>query len=238
VSDLPEESITRGEAAYRRLRAEIVACRLEPGARLTVEQLVAQTGFGTSPLRDALLRLDQEGLVRTLPRKGYQVTTLTPKSVDDLLDLWGIVGPEMVRRGVAHVGPEQKRVFAASLEQIERAGRAAPGADVAERVVELLDQTFAVLAEASGNDYLVTLIRRLSSDLARVWMVILAAESADVAMAAADLLVRKILVEEDPDVAADISGRYLASLRDRVRTAVSQWPSIANSPILPPGRRP
>ena len=237
MSDLPEEPISRGESAYRRLRADIVVCRLEPGLRLTVEQLVAETGFGTSPLRDALMRLDAEGLVRTLPRKGYQVSTLTPKSVDDLLDLWGIVGPEMVRRGVARVGAEQKRLAAASLEEIERVGGAAPGADTAERLVELLDRIFALLAEASGNAYLIALIRRLSGDLARVWMVVLTAESTDVAMEAADLLVRKILVQEDPDVAADISRRYLESLRDQVRGAVSQWPSIANSQILPRGRK-
>lgn len=236
MSDLPEEPITRGEAAYRRLRADIVACRLEPGTRLTVEQLITETGFGTSPLRDALMRLDNEGLIRTLPRKGYQVSPLTPKSVDDLLDLWGIVGPEMVRRGVARVGAEQKRLAVASLEEIERVGRTAPGAHTAERLVELLDRTFALLAEASGNAYLVALIRRLSGDLARVWMVILTAESTDAALAAADHLVRKILVQEDPDVAAEISRRYLETLRDQVRAAVSQWPSIANSQILPRGR--
>jgi DNA-binding GntR family transcriptional regulator len=238
VSDKPEEPITLGEAAYRRLRTDIVACRLEPGVRLTVEQLVAATGFGTSPLRDALMRLDQEGLVRTLPRKGYQVTTLTPKSVDDLLDLWGIVGPEVVRRGVARVRPEQKRLVATSLEEIERVGLTAPGASTAEQLIELLDRIFALLAEASGNDYLVTLIRRLSSDLARVWMVIMTDESTDVAMTAVDLLVRQILVEKDPDVAADMSRTYLKHLREQVRTAVSRWPSVANSQILPLGRRP
>ena len=238
MSDLPEEPIALGEAAYRRLRADIVACRLEPGERLTVEQLVAQTGFGTSPLRGALTRLDHEGLIRTLPRKGYQVSTLTPKSVDDLLDLWGVVGPEVVRRGVTRVAPEQKRLLAVSLGEIDRVSRTAPGEHKTERVVEVLDRVFVLLAEASDNDYLITVVRRLSSDLARVWTVILAAESTAAAMAAADLLVRKILVEEDPDVAAEMARGHLMSLREQVRAAVAQWPSVANSQILPLIRRP
>jgi len=61
VTDVTEEKLSLGESAYRRLRADIVSCRPLPGQRLPEKQLVVDTGFGTSPLRDALTRLDHDG---------------------------------------------------------------------------------------------------------------------------------------------------------------------------------
>ncbi|HEY1454899.1 MAG TPA: GntR family transcriptional regulator, partial [Candidatus Dormibacteraeota bacterium] len=86
--------------AYRRLRADIASCRLAPGQRLTERGLAARTGLGVASIRDALTRLDHDGLVRTLPRKGYQVKPLTIKAVDDLFHFWAVIGPELVRRGI------------------------------------------------------------------------------------------------------------------------------------------
>src|SRR3954447_11474126 len=114
VTDVSEPRISLGEAAYRRLRGDIIACRLAPGQRLTEKQLAADTGFGLAPIRDALTRLDHEGLVRTLPRKGYQVTPLTLKSVDDLFTLWRIVGPEIVRLGVRDATADQRQRIGAA----------------------------------------------------------------------------------------------------------------------------
>ena len=96
VTDAPAPRVSLNETAYRRLREDIIACRLAPGQRLTEKQLAADLGFSIAPLRDALTRLDHEGLIRTVPRKGYQVTPLTPKSIDDLFTLWQIVGPELI----------------------------------------------------------------------------------------------------------------------------------------------
>src|ERR1700761_283662 len=90
-----------GEAAYRRLRADIVSCRPPPGQRPTARGVTASAGLGVASVRAALPRLDQEGLVRTLPRKGYQVAPLTIKAVSDLFDFWAVVGPQLVRLGVA-----------------------------------------------------------------------------------------------------------------------------------------
>lgn len=63
------------------------------GTALHRARLALTTGLGVSSIREALTRLDHDGLVRTLPRKGYQVTPLTVKSVDDLFVLWGIIVP-------------------------------------------------------------------------------------------------------------------------------------------------
>ena len=50
-------------SALSQLRADILACRLMPNERLRVEALRERYGMGISPLREALMRLEAEGLV-------------------------------------------------------------------------------------------------------------------------------------------------------------------------------
>jgi GntR family carbon starvation induced transcriptional regulator len=70
--------------AYRQIRGDIVACRLAPNERLRVEALRDRYGYGGSPIREALMRLEAEGLVALEQNKGFRVS---PVSHEQLLDL-------------------------------------------------------------------------------------------------------------------------------------------------------
>lgn len=233
MTDLPEQRLSLGEAAYRQLRADIVACRLAPGQRLTEKQLAADTGFGISPLRDALTRLDHEGLIRTLPRKGYQVTPLTPKMIDDLFVLWGIVGPELVRQGVARATDEQRAQARAGFQELDRLAQQQPGMETALREVEVAADTFAILAEATGNQYVVNLFQRLSGDIGRVWAWILSSDPSPVASSPAEPWIRDLLAEPNADAAADSARRHIEDMHRRVLRTVVHWPSVMESEVVP-----
>jgi GntR family transcriptional regulator, carbon starvation induced regulator len=66
------------------MRADIIACRLMPNERLRVETLRERYGTGTSPIREALMRLEAESLVELEQNKGFRVAEV---SQDNLLDL-------------------------------------------------------------------------------------------------------------------------------------------------------
>ncbi len=76
--------VTINATAYRKIRADIVACRLMPNERLRVEALRDRFGVGGSPIREALMRLEAEGLVALEQNKGFRVS---PVSSEQLLDL-------------------------------------------------------------------------------------------------------------------------------------------------------
>ena len=84
-------SFTR--AAYNELRRRIIECRLEPGRLLTEAELVRELDIGKTPIREALMRLIQDGLVTVIPRHGYQVTPITLQDVYDLFALRLIIEP-------------------------------------------------------------------------------------------------------------------------------------------------
>jgi DNA-binding GntR family transcriptional regulator len=77
-------SRTRAIDTYRRIRQDILECRLRPGARLRSEELCEQYEVGISPLREALVRLSADGLAVLEEHRGYHVA---PVSRADLLDL-------------------------------------------------------------------------------------------------------------------------------------------------------
>jgi DNA-binding GntR family transcriptional regulator len=75
---------TINATVFRQIRADIVACRLAPNERLRVEALRGRYNVGGSPIREALMRLEAEGLVTLEQNKGFRVS---PVSRDQLYDL-------------------------------------------------------------------------------------------------------------------------------------------------------
>ena len=227
------ERVSLGEAAYQHLRAEIVSCRLAPGERLTERSLAESTGFGISPIRDALTRLDHDGLVRTLPRKGYQVTPLTLKSVDDLFTLWAIVGPEIARLGVRDASPERRQQAIDAFAALAELNRDRPSADrdFALRLVDQAAVAFAILSAATENDYLISIYQRLQNDMARVWALISEAE-ASMPDLAVDEDWAGVLTRRDGDAAAAHVEAYVRESHRRILRILSRWPSVVSSEIV------
>jgi DNA-binding GntR family transcriptional regulator len=234
LTDAPADRVSLGETAYRRLRADIISGRLAPGQRLTERGLALETGLGISPIRDALTRLDHDGLVKTVPRKGYRVTPLTVKTVDDLFMLWRIIGPEIARLGVEQGTPEQleqvKALFA-SIPDIRQ--RATTAGEEALRRIEVANATFDVLAEATDNDYLIGLYHRLSGDMSRIWALVYENELGTTSSFVEENPWPDIVRHRDGTAAADYTQRYIEQSHERILQILSRWPSVMSSEVIP-----
>ena len=76
---------TLNASALTQLRSDIIACRLMPNERLRVEALRERYGMGTSPIREALMRLEAEGLVELEQNKGFKVSEVSRENLLDLM---------------------------------------------------------------------------------------------------------------------------------------------------------
>ncbi|WP_417280384.1 GntR family transcriptional regulator [Celeribacter sp.] len=81
---LPEEAKSKATTAYRLLRQDILYGRLAPGEKLAFSKLRENYPVGTAPLREALVKLANTGLVEGAEQRGFRVA---PVSVEDLWDL-------------------------------------------------------------------------------------------------------------------------------------------------------
>lgn len=80
----PPESKSLADAAYRRIREDIVSGALKPSEKLKFANMVSRYAFGMSPLREALARLSSDHLVRLEAQRGF---TVAPISREELFDV-------------------------------------------------------------------------------------------------------------------------------------------------------
>ncbi len=85
------------QQVYWRLRAAILAGELTPGARISPADVARCFGVSTMPVRDALRRLEQEGLVETASRRWTRVVELGPELVEELVPLVSLLEQHAVR---------------------------------------------------------------------------------------------------------------------------------------------
>ena len=90
-----------------RLRNDILTGRLTPGKRIDQDQLAAELGVSQLPVREALIQLDQEGLVETIARRGSYVPQLTPEDIADQYRIFGLVSGLACARAAENLSEEQ-----------------------------------------------------------------------------------------------------------------------------------
>lgn len=76
-----------GDAAYHKIKQDIIEGTLEPGAVLYETTLSRELGISRTPIREAFMRLMEEGLVRDLPNSGVMVTVITLRDIEEIFDL-------------------------------------------------------------------------------------------------------------------------------------------------------
>jgi len=99
---LTDDGAPLAERTYRELRQALVRGEFAPGARLRLEELTRRFAVSSSPLREALNRLSQQGLVRILENRGFRVAPLTAEGVSDLARVRLLVECEALCDSITH----------------------------------------------------------------------------------------------------------------------------------------
>ncbi|MGE0714165.1 MAG: GntR family transcriptional regulator [Alphaproteobacteria bacterium] len=111
------------DVAYAHVRKEILAGELAPGAALRQEEIAQRLAISRLPVREALARLESEGLVVLRPRRGYVVADLDPEDIVDLFDIRAMLEERAGRLATERRGPEDVAALEAILADIDRIGR-------------------------------------------------------------------------------------------------------------------
>jgi DNA-binding GntR family transcriptional regulator len=118
ASDLAAAPLT--EQAFARLRSDLLAGALAPGDKLKVDELQARYGFSSSPLREALSRLAQEGLVRTDERRGFRAAPISVADLDDITHMRLMLDPPALVSAIAHGDDGWEAAIVAAFHRLER----------------------------------------------------------------------------------------------------------------------
>ncbi|MEO9526506.1 MAG: FCD domain-containing protein [Roseibium sp.] len=109
-TESPDDGSLDGEtlvdAAYRRLRRDIITSARQPGERLRIEKLKAIYGIGPTPLREAMQKLAQDGLVVGGGNRGFAVAPLDPAEFRDLDLARTVIEKEALRLSIENGGDD------------------------------------------------------------------------------------------------------------------------------------
>lgn len=215
---------------YVTLRKQITSCQLAPGQRVTERQLAADLGYGLTPVRHALARLDGEGLVRTLPRRGYQVTPLTIGSVNELFQVWRIIGPPLAEIAARNIpAGVRAHVFAEHFAAVERAFE---GGDPVEAIVASA-AFWQWLAETTRNSRLLELYTRLEGELRRVFMLVFRDQAAQEILRPG--VTQAWPAAADPEACRRHAEMFIDTSHRLLLGILATWPSVVQAEVIPPG---
>lgn len=202
---------TRSETVIDALREAILVGRYAPGARLVQEELAAAFGISRIPLREALRRLEGEGLVTISPNRGAVVRPLSPKDVVDLYDLRLALESLALRRAAGRYAD----LRGATAERHAAALRASEGSDVA--TLFHLDRDYhAAIAHASDNPHLEAVLNGQWSQIMRVMHAYLRFSNYPPAVWDEHEAIAEALAHGDGEMAVAVLHEHLVGSRDHI----------------------
>lgn len=145
------------DSVKRAIRSAIISGEMEPGRVYSAPTLGETFGVSPTPVREAMLDLVREGLVISLPNKGFRVTEVSESDLDDVAQLRLLIEPPMTRQVVGAIDPAGIDRLREAAQRIVDAARAG---DLIEYVSCDLEFHLTLLSYA-GNKLLLEVVTEL-----------------------------------------------------------------------------
>ncbi|RRR99602.1 GntR family transcriptional regulator [Glycomyces terrestris] len=229
---------TLADDAYAELKARIIRSELAPGAKLSIDGMAKELAFSQTPIREALARLESEGLLARRPLSGYTVEPLlSAAEFADLFDLRMMLEPLAARRAAEReseldargaVAATGSAAFEEAAALLDAARTPEPGAD--KLAFTEADRRFHdTVAALSGSVQIARAIRRLDAHL-HLHRAYIAPESIG-ETEAEHLAVAEAIIARKPLAAETAMRRHLE--RSRVRHAAAFTAANAEATAKP-----
>ena len=151
------------DVVFNTLRQAILTGEMEPGERLMEIQLANKLGVSRTPIREAIRKLELEGLVIMIPRKGAEVAHITVKDMRDVLEVRSALEELAATLACKNVTPEH-------IEELKTANRVFEAAIVSKDVVAIVNADVAfhnIIYSMTDNQRLIQLVNSLSEQMYR-----------------------------------------------------------------------
>ena len=148
---------TGASHVYEKLRESILSLKLAPGTLLDESELAVRFKLSRSPVREALIRLSAEGLVKTLPNHSSIVAPFDVGSAPSFLDALELIYRVTCRLAAIHILDEELEKIEVIEEKLDKARKARQFS----RQIALNRKFHVAIAEAAGNEYLTRWLKQM-----------------------------------------------------------------------------
>lgn len=152
------------EKAYHLIKEKIITLELEPSSVIDEQALMEELKLGRTPIREALQRLDSEGLVNIIPRRGRFVADISITDLQKIFEVRMVLVGFCARLAAQRITKDQIAQMEAELRDLEQV----QSGDC--KVLMAIDRHFQkLLYEAAGNEFLAEALNRLYDLGLRLW---------------------------------------------------------------------
>ncbi|MBE3127174.1 MAG: GntR family transcriptional regulator [Candidatus Atribacteria bacterium] len=150
------------DRAYQNIKFQIIRGNLRPGTRLLEEELAKAMSISRAPIREAFNKLEKEGFVTTIPRKGAAVSNVTTEIIEDIFEIRETLETLAVKKSLG-------KIF---IDELEKVGddfkEFINKSENAENRIQylVLDKKFHdLLSQNCGNKKLIELLANLQEQI-------------------------------------------------------------------------
>lgn len=158
-----DEFLPLRDVVFNTLRQAILTGELKPGERLMEIHLANRLGVSRTPIREAIRKLELEGLVTMIPRRGAEVAQITEKSMKDVLEVRRTLDALSAELACERISAEEEEQLRKACQNFEDAVKTKDAKIIAKADVALHD----IIAAATGNQRLIQLINNLAEQMYR-----------------------------------------------------------------------
>ena len=151
------------DVVFKTLRQAILTGDLKPGERLMEIHLANKLGVSRTPIREAIRKLELEGLVTMVPRRGAQVAQITEKSLSDVLEVRRALDELAVELACLRITDEEKEKLKEACADFEKAVVTRDIRAIAKADVVFHD----IIFQSTGNERLSQLVNNLAEQMYR-----------------------------------------------------------------------
>ena len=180
------------DIVFNNIRNAIISGELKPGERLLENQLSEKTGVSRTPIREALRKLELEGYVEMVPRKGATVAVATQKDIEDVLEIRATLEALAAKLACRYMTESQ----ISSLTAAKNSFMEAADKENIEAMAASDTEFHTIIFSSANNQKLVQLINNLSEQIYRFRIAYLKNKS----------VLKKIISEHDALLASIIAG--------------------------------
>lgn len=209
-----DEGLSQAEAAYLKLRDKLIMLEIRPGEPINDGQLAAELGFGRTPVREAIKRLEVDHLVVSYPRRGTFATNVDFTELADVSEIRELLEPRAARRAATRATPSMRREL---IEVAKTIAELDPSPAESRDLMRYDLTVHRLIYRAAANPHLEETLIRYDNLATRIWCLVLDKLPSVSGHITEHVELLKAVAEGDADKAGELALHHVTSFEESIR---------------------
>lgn len=209
-------SATLADRAYQAIRDRLIMLDIAPGEPINEGRLTEEFGFGRTPIREALKRLETDHLVASFPRRGTFATTVDITELAAISEVRQLLEPLAARKAALN----SRGSLRTELLEVTEALETLDGTRDRRELMEYDLEVHRLIYRAAGNHHLQESLIRLDNLATRIWCMVLDRLPAVEEHIVEHRSLIQAILDGDADRAAQVAADHVSHFESMVRAAL------------------